>query len=83
MKKFRRIRRLLVVAVILVLIAGGGFFAKSLVLRQIRSRLENSVHYARLRLSLLPDIRETALQFGTEIGGFRRNLDRFGGLPSQ
>ena len=54
MKKFRRIRRLLVAALILAVLAGAGLFVKNLALRQIRSRLENSVHYARLRLSVLP-----------------------------
>ena len=54
MKKFRKIRRLLVAALILVVLAGAGLFVKNLALRQIRSRLENSIHYARLRLSVLP-----------------------------
>jgi len=54
MKKFRRLRRLLVTAAVLALIGGGGLFVKNLVLRQIRVRLENSVHYARLRLSVIP-----------------------------
>ncbi len=54
MKKFRRIRRLLVAGVILVLIVGGVIFVKNLALRQVRLRLENSVHYARLRLTLVP-----------------------------
>jgi hypothetical protein len=54
MKKFRKIRRLLVAAFVLVLIAGGGLFVKNLALRQIRSRLENSVHYSRLRLTVIP-----------------------------
>ncbi len=54
MKKFRRIRRLLVAVVILAVIASGGLFLKNLVLRQIRAKLENSVHYARLRVSIIP-----------------------------
>ncbi|MCX6560448.1 MAG: translocation/assembly module TamB domain-containing protein [Candidatus Aminicenantes bacterium] len=54
MNKFRRLRRFVVSLTILALLVGAGIVVKNIVLRQIRVRIESTLHYAKLRLTVIP-----------------------------
>jgi len=54
MKKLRKLRRFVVSLIILALLAGAGIAVKNFVRNQIRARIESTLHYAKLRLRLIP-----------------------------
>ncbi len=54
MRISRRLRSLFIFVLAAVLVAGGVLLVRTLVLTQVRSRIQTSLHYARLRLSVLP-----------------------------
>ncbi len=54
MKKLRRLRQFVVSLIILAVLAGAGIAVKNVVLRQIRVRIESSLHYTKLRLRVIP-----------------------------
>ena len=54
MKKFRRLRRFIVSLAVLAILVGAGIMVKNIVLRQIRIRIESTLHYGRMRLTVIP-----------------------------
>ncbi len=54
MRKFRRLRRFIVSLTVLTVLVGAGIIVKNIVLRQIRIRIESTLHYTRLRLTVIP-----------------------------
>jgi len=52
--RIRRLKSLIAFSLLVLLLLGGAIFLKNLILHQVKKKIEATLHYARLRLTVIP-----------------------------